>query len=392
MKIGEFLIELAVKATGDEKIKDTEQAMVKLTKVAEKFTKGQASLSEVMKNAIKGFTGGKMAVAGFALATVGAIVAIDKLGYRLAQTQQRFISFQRQTGFSISTLNKYASASASVSLSATPEGMASSLQRVAQNLFDIRMGRGDISPYQELGFFGGKSINPYGKSVEQVIEELRVALKGVGDIQATNIITRMGFNAEDLLMLRMSREEFEKIQNIYLSPEKQEALNKYALSMRRFKETMRLWGQEITLFFVPVVSALEDLFYHLLKPIGDFIAKILDFQAVRGILVGILVALSAYFFPLQTAIAGIVLLVEWLIVHWDELANKIKNSKIGQFFNWDKNITADLENSVERDRFNKNLTTNNNITVNTSQLPSVAINDVYNNYGINAGQLAPRGI
>lgn len=395
MKIGEFLIELVVKATGDEKIKDTEQAMVKLIKVAEKFAKGQASLSEVMKNAIKGFTGGKMAVAGFAVATVGAIVAIDKLGYRLAQTQQRFISFQRQTGLSISTLNKYASASASVSLSATPEGTASSLQRVAQNLFDIRMGRGDISPYQELGFFGGKSINPYGKSVEQVIEELRVALKGVGDIQATNIITRMGFNAEDLLMLRMSREEFEKIQNIYLSPEKQEALNRYGLQMRRIKETFRIWGQEILVYVAPSVSALATSLMNFFKPIVEFLGGLLDTKFGRGAFAtAIVVGFHAILFAINPVIGALMTFISLL----DVLKTlQIEEEKLGGgimknrgFFEYFKDINPIANLLYSGHQFIREKAMN--ITINTSQPPSMVIKDVELHYGNMAGQLTPKAI
>lgn len=403
MKIGEFLIELAVKATGDEKIKDTEQAMAKLTKVAEKFAKGQASLSEVMKNAIKGFTGGKMAVAGFAVATVGAIVAIDKLGYRLAQTQQRFISFQRQTGLSISTLNKYASASASVSLSATPEGTASSLQRVAQNLFDIRMGRGDISPYQELGFFGGRSINPYGKSVEQVIEELRVALKGVGDIQATNIITRMGFNAEDLLMLRMSREEFEKIQNIYLSPEKQEALNRYGLQMRRIKETFRLWGQEMLVYFAPLAGAFMQTLKNVIEPLGKVFSS-LDTKFTRGLLFGgLIVGFNALMYAINPVLGALTTfitlmdIVKTLEIELDKKFN-VKNSQYKELMNksWLERLTDPLvfwSNMYNPNYLgNRLLGTNNNITIHTSQPPSMVMKDVELHYGNMAGQLTPRAI
>ena len=98
-----------------------------------------------------------------------------------------------------------------VNYNSTPEQVANTMQTLAQNLYDIRMGRGDISPYQELSFVGGKSFNPLGMTVEQLIESVREAIKGVNDVQATNIITRMGFSPDDLLMLRMSREEFEKI-------------------------------------------------------------------------------------------------------------------------------------------------------------------------------------
>ena len=164
-----------------------------------------------------------------------------------AQSNQQLITFQRTSGISFKSLNKYASANAAVNFNSTIEGTAQSMQRVAQNLWDIRMGRGDISPYQELAFVGGKAFNPMGMSVEQVIESVREAIKGVDDLQATNIITRMGFAPDDLLMLRMSREELEKINDMFLSPQQREAMNKYALELKKTKLEFDKLGQIITL-------------------------------------------------------------------------------------------------------------------------------------------------
>lgn len=398
MKIGEFLIGIVAEVTGDDKVKKVDDALAKLTKTGEKFAKGQIKIGDIVKGVTKGFQGGKLAVGAFATALVGAMVVVDKIGYKLAQTQQKFISFQRQTGISLDTLNKYASASASVNLGATPEAMAGSLQRVAQNLFDIRMGRGDISPYQELGFFGGTAINPYGKSVEQIIEELRHALKGVSDIQATNIITRMGFSPEDLIMLRMSREEFEKIQSIYLSPEKQEALNRFGLQMRSIKETFRLWGQEILVYLFPIATSFMTMFKNTIEPFVKWIGSIFDTKIGRGaVFAGLLAGFDLLLFRIHPVLGAINLLIQ-AIDFLNTMGINIPE-KIADFWETHKKYSSPTDIlpflmspfagiSQSRDRLFEKA----NITINTSQPPSVVIDDINRKYGVMAGQLAPRYI
>jgi len=270
--IGELFIKLGIK--GDTKELDTTaKKLEKVKKIQEKSNESQkkqynetkkaneATVKSVkaLTNTVKGLSGGIKGVAGAlegaggVVGAVGAVVgavtvaymAIDKMITSLSQANQQMISFQRQTGISFASLNKYASANAAVNFNSSIEGTAQSMQRLANNLWDIQMGRGDISPYQELAFVGGKSFNPYGKSVEEVIESVREAIKGVDDIQATNIITRMGFSPDDLLMLRMSREEFEQINNLFLDPKSREALNKYSLAFNKAKISMNTSFQKL---------------------------------------------------------------------------------------------------------------------------------------------------
>lgn len=214
---------------------ESEKALIKKN-FADKVRIDNLKKSEgAIKANIAAFKGAAAGITAFIGVAITAYTVIDRMASAFAQANQKMITFQRTTGISFSSLNKYASASASVNYNATIEGTAQSMQRVAQNLWDIRMGRGDISPYQELAYVGGRAFNPMGMSVEQVIENVREAIKGVDDLQATNIITRMGFSPDDLLMLRMSRKEFEQINNLFLSPEQREAMNLYALNLKKIQ-------------------------------------------------------------------------------------------------------------------------------------------------------------
>jgi hypothetical protein len=169
--------------------------------------------------------------------------------------------------------------------------MAASLSNVAGNLLDIQMGRGDVSPYQELAFFGGKAINPYGKSVEQIVEEVREAIKGVDDIKAVNIIQRMGFSADDLMMLRMTKEEMAEVNNLFLSPEQQEKAYKLGLELKKIHLQLQKTGQEILIKILPTINHL-----------GQHVTNIVEqFSKVPQLLNTIKVALIAFGVALTVA-------------------------------------------------------------------------------------------
>lgn len=321
MKLGELFINIITK--GDtKKLDEAQKKLEKAQKTSEKGLKqgkkeakanndvaksitGIANAVKSLSGGLKG-TGGAISAlgamggaAGTTVVAVGALVtgvtlayaAVDRMVTSLAQANQQMITFQRTTGISFQSLNKYAAANAAVNYNSTIESTAQSMQRLSQNLWDIQMGRGDISPYQELAFVGGKAFNPMGMSVEQVIESVRDAIRGVDDLQATNIITRMGFAPDDLMMLRMSREEFEKLNDLFLSPEQREAMNKYALELKQIQLEFQKVGQSITINLakpfittLTIVKKLSEFIYKaLIKPIqlgfktiGSFISNSID--------------------------------------------------------------------------------------------------------------------
>jgi len=305
MKLGELFVYIKTKGNTDkldeaqrklEKAQKTTEKGIKQNKKDVKANNDVAKSINGIANAVKSLSGGLKGsggaisalgalggAAGATVVAVGALVtgvalaysAIDRMVTSLAQANQQMITFQRTTGVSLSSLNKYATANAAVNANSSIEGTAQSMQRLANNLWDIQMGRGDISPYQELAFVGGKAFNPMGMSVEQVIENVREAIKGVDDLQATNIIQRMGFAPDDLLMLRMSREEFEKLNDLFLSPQKREEMYKYGLELKKIKLEFQKVGQSITINLakpfittITVVKKLSEFIYKaIIKPI-----------------------------------------------------------------------------------------------------------------------------
>lgn len=231
-------------------------------------TKDTIAKKENLTRAVQGV------VRGFAaFATAAGIVyhAVDRMAGALVQANAHMITFNRTTGIGFGSLNKYASAAMAVNPNASIEGTAQTMQNLAQNLYDIRMGRGDISPYQELAFVGGKPFNPMGMNVEQVIESVREAIKGVDDIQATNIITRMGFSPEDLQMLRMSRKEIEGIQSLFLNTAEREEIQRLGIEYKKLQLQTQLYWQRGLIQMIPALQKVMKFMKGLAKQVTDSI-------------------------------------------------------------------------------------------------------------------------
>ena len=309
----------------DKQLRKTNQQL----NANKKQSQGLSLLSNIMKGNVSGALKMAGALGIFVSSAIIAYKTVDRLINSLASANQGMINFQRQTGISFASLNKYASASASVNYNATPEQTAQTMQNLAQNLYDIRMGRGNISPYQELAFVGGKPFNPMNMSVEELIENVREAIKGVDDVQATNIITRMGFTPDDLLMLRMTREEMEKINGLFLTGEEREQMNKYSLELKKFRLEWQLLKDRALLAILPTfvkISESLNIWTKTLSKLGQGMSTInkaftnwknssLEAQLALKLLGVTLAGLLAYFHPVIAGLTALYLILEDL-AYW----------------------------------------------------------------------------
>ena len=164
-------------------------------------------------------------VIGSALRVVGAIAAatyaIDRMATSMFKANQAFISFNQQTGLSIGNMQRIAQAGMLANANITPKTVMQSMQAVQSNLAQIRLGQGNIEPYQLLG------ISPVGKDANQVFDDLRSAISGLDDMTATNIIQQMGYRPEMITVLRMTNSELAETKQLMLAPEQRQALQQY---------------------------------------------------------------------------------------------------------------------------------------------------------------------
>ena len=303
--IDEIFIKIGFK-TEDKELKKTEKAIDKtLDKADKKAKKADISFTNIFK------TVRKMAVAAGA-----AYIAFDRLANSMLKSNQAYINFNRQTGLALANVNKIAGAGMLVDYNLNPENVMGSMQALESNLAQIRLGEGNIAPFQLLG------ISPVGKNAVQVIEDLRQAIKGIDDMTATNIIQQMGLSPEMITILRMSKEEMEEYsaiaQQYMLSPEQRQAMQQYAMGLRLVHMQLNYLKDTIILKVMPAFIEFSKNFANILQQGSKFIDIIQHIvnviPHVKLALGGLAMFILARFNPVIAAITGLYLILEDLAV------------------------------------------------------------------------------
>jgi len=263
----------------------------------------------------------------FAAAVTAAVVVVDHMATSLLKNNQAFISFNQQTGLAIGNMQRIAKAGMLANMNITPETVMQSMQAVQSNLAQIRLGQGNIEPYQLLG------ISPVGKDANQVFDDLRSAIKGLDDMTATNIISRMGFNPEMITVLRMTNAELEDMNGLMLSPEQRQAMEQYGMALRKVNMELGLLKDQALLAIMPALidflkgfKAIAQVTYDMM----DGFTKLLDLiPQLKGALMALALGILAYFNPVIAAVTALYLLIEDLAV-WKAGGKSAIGTLVGQ--------------------------------------------------------------
>lgn len=333
-------------------------------------------------------------LAAFATAVVVTVGVVDRMVSSLLQANQAFINFNRQTGLSIDKLNEYATAGAMVDFNLSPESVANSIQSLQSNLAQIRLGQGNIAPYQLLG------INPIGQDAFGVLEQLRSAIQGVSDIDATNIIQQMGLSPEFISILRLSREEFEQLQDeVFLNSANRQAMNQYSTQLRKVHLQFDLLKNKALLKLLPpfikFIQQVEQMTEVWARLVNNIIKFVQASKGAQFALKGIGLALAAvliYLNPIIAAFTALYLIIEdiavffmggksitGLMVAGLKKLGKDFPKMLGNLFNFDSNgnltfsgVNSNLTaapvpvNSINNSTDNRAFNQTNNINVSTS--------------------------
>lgn len=303
--IDEIFIKLGFK-TDDKDIDKTKKKVDDLLDNTDKKSKkADISFNKIFK------TVRRMAVAAGA-----TYIAFDRLANSMLKSNQAYINFNRQTGLALANVNKIAGAGMLVDYNLNPENVMGSMQALESNLAQIRLGEGNIAPFQLLG------ISPVGKNAVQVIEDLRQAIKGIDDMTATNIIQQMGLSPEMLTILRMSREEMEQysaIANQYLlNPKQRHAMQQYAMGLRLVHMEFNYLKDTLILRFMPTFIELGKQINERIKNLEYIIEMFQNIQkeipALKLAIAGLATFILAKFHPVLLAITSLFLLLDDLAV------------------------------------------------------------------------------
>lgn len=150
----------------------------------------------------KSAEGAKVNLLGVVAAATATVMAIEKIAEATAHAVNNLQNFNAQTGLSIGKLQQMQITGQLQNIGLSAEDVSQSVQALQSNLANIRLGQGNIAPFQMLG------IDVIGQDAFGVIDQLRERIKGLDDMTATNIIQQMGLNPNMITMLRMSKNEF----------------------------------------------------------------------------------------------------------------------------------------------------------------------------------------
>lgn len=241
-------------------------------------------------------------VANLPLDLASAITALAGIEYELTKVAQEamnaavgFQLFSNQTGLSWQELQKWQIVAQQANVSA--EAVASSVTGIARGLAEIRLGRGNIAPYQILGI--GTNQNAF-----QVLEQLRQRIKGLEPALATNLIAQMGLDPSLINVLRLSNDEFARLSHTVAGMSgDQEG------SFLRAKQSLVQFGLQAKYLGFDVVSHLVFIIQMLWK-------GLMNIQGIIPALIVLVGGLAIAFAPVTAAVIGLLLVLDDLAVYF----------------------------------------------------------------------------
>lgn len=223
---------------------------------AKKFRAEIDNVEKSMQQAVKGAGSLKAGILGLVGSLVGAVYAMNRLTTSLMNNNQAWISLTRQTDLAIDSLQGYAGVASILDKSLGMEGAAQGIANLQQRLYELSLTGQGAEGFMWAG------IDPRGKNAFQVLEQLRSRIKGLNNNQATFLLKQMGLDPRMLAMLRMEREEFEKlnaeIQKYTLKDTQRQAIQKYSQQMELARKKMQFFKDTIALKMLPILVKLAD--------------------------------------------------------------------------------------------------------------------------------------
>lgn len=250
MKIGELFLQIGIKA-------DT----ATLNRVNESFRSMRRAVTEIQV----AFAAAVYGLDRFVSGTVDGVTALQSLN--------------AQTGLSIDLIQKWQQAGQKSNLALTAESIASSIGNLQKNLAAIKLGQGDVSPFQLLG------IDINNRDAFGVLEQIRKNIGGLPNDIASNLISQLGLDPNFISILRLSNEEFEKLgRNSMLGKGGRAAVMATGLAIRNLKLNLQQLKDQAVAKLAPVLNdMIQKFFVWMNKNSGKIVTTIVSIvNAIRS--------------------------------------------------------------------------------------------------------------
>ena len=231
-----------------------------------------------------GLTGAFMATT---TAIIGAAVALDRMITSLAQANQLYTNFQRQTGMAMGSALGISGAMANLDVTMTPQDVMQNMRNLQTSLVGVQFGMGNIAPYQMAG------INPFTLNAENMLDTIKKQMKGFAPAYRTFLLQQMGLDPRLGALIDLSDTEYLKYKKesleLYLSPEDRKTIQRLAPEWNKVNlKFTKAWDKTVLLLMkdfqglgteighiIDVISRLIEVVDKILKPVLDLLTMIL---------------------------------------------------------------------------------------------------------------------
>lgn len=251
--------------------------------------KGIGTLRDVAKMVAELPVDAAAAIAGMA----GISLELGKMAEEAMATSVAFQSFSNQTGLSWQELQRWQLIAEQANVSV--QTVSTSVSTLERNLAEIRLGRGNIAPFQMLGIGVGPGANAF-----TVLEQIRQKIKGLNPATATNLISQMGLSPDMMNVLRLTDRQFSEFAaHIHGINEKQQQ------DFLRAKLSITQLGEAFRYTMFGIVADLSEAW-----------EKASTFKDAVKALAIVAAGAAVYFFPLTAALGGLLLVLDDLAVYF----------------------------------------------------------------------------
>lgn len=212
---------------------------------------------------------------GTALKMIGAIGAtvtmLDRMGNSLLKANQMYITFEKQSGISISRLNRMTGIAQMAGTGLSPEQVAGDIQSLQSKIFRFeRFG-------ENAKTFGMLGINPRGMDSDKLILSLRRSLSRYSGRVKSEILSELGLSQEWLNVLDLSNEQFNEYMKtankLQLTEKERKQLAQYTAKQQQNNMRWELAKQKLLLSTMPLVQQIMDALSKVALQIADILEK-----------------------------------------------------------------------------------------------------------------------
>lgn len=191
-------------------------------------------------------------IGAFVASTTLAVAAINRMTDNLTRANQTWVNFTRTTDLSLRSLQKYLGVAALLDKSLGTTGAAGSIEQLNKRLFELRLTGEGARGFQLAG------VNPVGQDAFGVIEQLRGRFQRMDNTSATYLMEQMGLDPKLLPLIRLTREEFEglnnTIQNYRLSAQQREEIQAMNIQLEIAATKIRYLKDRAILAIMPAFT------------------------------------------------------------------------------------------------------------------------------------------